>query len=140
MMTTALIVAAIFVGVCAWLDWKCREIPNRLTFAFIAAALIFRLAGFAAGSWLPALGIGTLAFAMQWSGWIGGADAKLLVALALLDPRLALWAWLGATLWWLVARLYLALLDRSAERFHLPGVMGFLAGTALYALILGRSL
>ncbi len=85
-------------------------------------------------------------------GWrlhlIGGADAKGLIALALLDSRLAIWAWAGAMMLigirWLGFR-YQAnqgpltpdtgVTDTPKPDTTIPGFLGFLLGTLSYMML-----
>lgn len=118
-----------WLAVCAWLDWRYRQVPNALTLPVIGIALIFRLAGTSTSpTWL----IGGLCLLVV-TGWafkvVGGADTKATIALSLLDPRLAVWAWAGACLWFTV--LFTVTRGRQSP-YRLPGFMGFLIGACAW--------
>lgn len=82
-------------------DLRTREVPDWISAALLAAALIATTLGYATGSWLSlagglalALAVGMVLFSL--GGW-GGADVKLLASLG---------AWLGpagtlAMLFWM---------------------------------------
>lgn len=93
------------VGVCAlalvamYTDWRGREIPHRLTIAFVllwTAAAWLAPAAVGDEPW-GALACGAVALLAGYGfhslGWLGGGDGKLLAALALwLGPgNLGLW-------------------------------------------------
>ena len=58
-----------------------------------------------------------------------------MIALAIVSPVLALWAWIGAILWWLVLRAYVAIRKDKDKLPRLPGMMGFAAGAFVYLLL-----
>lgn len=99
-------------------DLRTREVPDWLTLPAVALALAWRLVH--PDGWLPwALAGATVLLTL--TGILPGGDMKGLTALALLDPRLYLLAWLGAGFVYLVWRLV------RRERW-MPGYVGFLAG------------
>ncbi len=106
-------------------DVETRRVSNWLTLPPLALALIYAvgmtavhgLDGDLPTRWLLAGG----ALVYWWLGWIGGADAKVFMALALFDPNLAIAALAGlallSALWPMVGR------GRSV-----PGLAGFALG------------
>jgi len=113
---------------CAWQDWKKREVANWLTLPPMLLALGLRMLGLTAGQ-ASLLALIMVAVFIGWlGGWVGGADTKVTVALALVDPRLALWAWLGATAWYALLIAYARFIARDHDRIRLPGMLGFLIG------------
>ena len=119
---------------CAWQDWKKRQVSNWLTLPTIALALVLRLFGWSSG-YLPLTILILAAVLVAWLGrWAGGADAKVMTALALFDARLALWAWIGATLWYMLLFLYGRFVAKDRDRIRLPGMLGFLIGAGAFWL------
>ena len=122
--------ALIWLSVCSWLDWKTRQVPNWLTIPVLFLALLMRLSGQAVGPWQSALSICVLVLGLWAAGvGIGGADAKITAALALFDPALAAWAWMGVVSWYLAVLLVTFGRQRP---YKLPGVVGFLLGILIY--------
>lgn len=118
-------IALIWLGVCAMYDLRTREVPDRLTLPAAALALTWRLVS--PDGWLPwALAGATVALTL--TGVLPGGDMKGLTALALLDPRLYLLAWLGAAMVYLFWRL------ARRERW-MPGYVGFFVGAAGWLLL-----
>ena len=119
---------------CAWLaacavqDWRKREVSNRLILPAFVAGAILRLAGGGQGEMLWVAIVGIVLYLAWLKGWIGGADCKAGLALALLDLHLLAWAWVGLGLWYGLLRLAF----RREEVRRLPGFMGFTVGTVLY--------
>ena len=114
-----------WLSVCAWFDWKSRRVSNWLTLPMLGVAFIIRIAGRGSGDWRIVL----LFFILVLLGWVahlvGGADAKASLAMALLDPRLAAWAWAGGVFWFL---LYRAIRHERHSSYAYPGFIGFVIG------------
>jgi len=140
-------IALIWLLFCAWQDWKKRSVSNWLTIPAIVTAVGLRI-------WLDyslygnvplyLLGMSALIIAAAGIGYLaklmGGADAKVVIALAIVSPILAIWAWIGAILWWLMLRVY-ALIRKDKDKLPpLPGMLGFVAGTFAYLLFTALTL
>ena len=127
-------VALLWLSICAWQDWKRRQVSNWLTLPPLILALALRLAGITTGHLLlVVLVLGAVLVA--WVGkWAGGADAKAMITLALIDARLALWGWVGATLWYGLLFAYGRFIVKDRDRIRLPGMLGFLIGVGAYWL------
>ena len=109
-------------------DFRRRRVCNALTLPVLMAALLLRLAGLVQGSILLIL-ISTILLLLAWrKGWIGGADLKASLALALLNIQMLAWAWAALALWYLSQRL----IFRREDTHCLPGFVGFSAGTFLF--------
>jgi Flp pilus assembly protein protease CpaA len=122
--------AALWLALCAVQDWRRRQVGNALTLPVLAAAILLRLTGVVQGSIFLLL-LATIGLLFCWrKGWIGGADLKACLALALLDIQMLVWAWAGLALWYLSLRL----IFRGEDVHSLPGFVGFAAGTFLYLL------
>lgn len=127
-------VALFWLGVCSWQDWKRRQVSNWLTLPSLALALGLRLLGLSSGPLLLVILI-LAASAVAWrGGWMGGTDAKVMAALAMADARLALWAWVGATVWYALLFAYGRFIAKDRDRIRLPGMLGFLIGAGAYWL------
>jgi prepilin signal peptidase PulO-like enzyme (type II secretory pathway) len=118
----------ISIPVLAWLsvfDWKSRRVSNWLTLPVLGVALVVRAASYGIGDWRIVLFFAALVLL----GWaihlVGGADVKASLAMALLDPRLAAWAWAGGVLWLVLNRIALR---RRESASSYPGFIGFAAG------------
>ena len=113
--------------VCAVFDLRRREVPDWLTLPAVAAGLVWRVLH--PDGWL-AWALAGVTVALTLLGVLPGGDMKGLAALALVDPRLYLAAWLGTVgvylLWWLVRR------ERS-----MPGYVGFLVGVVGWIITSG---
>ncbi|WP_322806662.1 prepilin peptidase [Thermanaerothrix sp.] len=108
----------VWLAVCAGYDLCRREAPNWLTLPAVALALVYRL--LTPEGWLPwALVVATIVLTL--AGVLPGGDMKGLAAMALLDPRLYLLAWLGAGMVYVVWRIV------RGER-RMPGYVGFAVG------------
>jgi len=119
---------------CAWQDWKHRQVSNWITLPPIVLALSLRLFGLVSG-YLPLMALILTAVLVAWLGrWAGGADAKVMVTLALLDAHLALWAWVGATVWYALLFVYGRFIVKDRDRIRLPGMLGFLIGAGAFWL------
>ena len=114
----------VWLVACAWQDWRKREVSNWLTLPPFGLAAILRQAGFTHTPFLLALTAVALVLVIWRVSWIGGADAKGALALALLDMQFFAWAWLGLGLWYLGLRL---VYGRKCDR-RLPAFVGFAAG------------
>ncbi len=140
-------IVLIWLLFCAWQDWKKRSVSNWLTIPAIVVAVGLRI-------WLDyslygnvplyLLGMSALIIAAAGIGYLaklmGGADAKVLIAMAIVSPVMAIWAWLGAILWWLMLRIY-ALIRKDKDKLPpLPGMLGFVAGTFAYLLFTALTL
>jgi Flp pilus assembly protein protease CpaA len=120
------VLTILWLGACAVYDVRTGEVPNWLTMPPIFAGL-----GLSAyWGWLNlgiALGLIALLFMVYSAGQIGGADAKIFMALAGLWPVCLLGAAIGISLWTVGRRL---LGDQGRFRAGLPiflsalGVMG----------------
>jgi Flp pilus assembly protein protease CpaA len=116
----------VWLLVCAIQDWRSREVSNWLTLPALALAFSLRLFGIIRAPIIPLLVEAALLLLAWHSGWIGGADVKGSLTLALLDPRYLFFAWTGNIGWYVVLRLYLY--HRSDQR--IPAFVGFAAGVA----------
>ncbi|MEW5869131.1 MAG: prepilin peptidase [Chloroflexota bacterium] len=125
------------LAVFAWLlacviqDWRSREVSNWLTLPPLALAFCLRLVGLIQGSLLPLLAAIAFLLLFWQRGWIGGADAKASLALALLDMQVCAWAWLGLGVWYLGLRLCYG---RKCDR-RLPAFVGFTAGVGALLVV-----
>jgi Flp pilus assembly protein protease CpaA len=123
-----IVLACAWLAVCAVQDWRRRQVSNLLTLSPLALGLFLRLVGVVQGPVSPLLIVG-LTLLLTWrKGWLGGADFKACLALALLDLRLLAWAWAGLGLWY--ALLSLVYLGEDVKR--LPGFVGFTTGAVVY--------
>jgi len=114
-----------WLSVCAWFDWKSRRVSNWLTLPVLGVAVVLRVSGHGSGDWWLVLLFTGL---VVW-GWVahlvGGADAKASLAMVLLDPRLAAWAWAGGIMCLFLQRI--AQQKRESISSY-PGFVGFAAG------------
>jgi prepilin peptidase CpaA len=114
-----------WLAVCAVFDLRRREVPDWLTLPVLAAGLVWRVLH--PDGWLAwALAGGMVALTLI--NVLPGGDMKGLAALALIDPRLYLAAWLGAGGVYLVWRLV-------RRECSMPGYVGFLVGVAGWMII-----
>ena len=126
------------IGVFLWLlacavqDWRTRQVSNWLTMTPLFGALLFWLIQVRPISPWPAPTAAALLLLAWQAGWIGGADAKASMALALFSLSLLAWAWCGAALWYLALRPFYTRKDLRI----LPGFVGFAAGVAARALLI----
>ena len=101
---------------------------NVLTLPVLGASLLWRLMGWGRGSFLSLLCI-TILLLLAWrKGWIGGADLKASLAMALFDLCLLGWAWIGVLLWYLISRFIL----RKGDMHRMTGFPGFAVGAFLF--------
>lgn len=122
---------AAWLSLCAAQDWRRRAVPNTLTLPPLGLAILLRLAGWIDAPLLPSLAAMLLLLLLWRLGWLGGADLKASLALALLDVRLLAWAWAGLGLWYLLLRPSYS----RADVRRLPGFVGFLSGVLAYWVI-----
>jgi Flp pilus assembly protein protease CpaA len=116
-------------------DWRCREVSNSLVFLGLVFGLLVRLTGHAEGTWIEVSAMG-LFMVIGWQlQWIGGADVKAVLAIAMASVPLAAWAWAGVALFAAVARVCFP----KDCRYPFPGLVGFAAGITakLIFLLLG---
>lgn len=124
----------LWLTLCAWQDWHKRQLSNWLTLPPLVLAVALRCSGLTSGDFHLMFLI-MLTMFVGWLGrWVGGADAKVTAALALLDTRLALWAWVGAMSWYILLFGYGQLVARDNDRIRLPGMLGFLIGVGGYVV------
>ena len=117
---------------CAVQDWSKRQVDNRLTLIPMAGALLWWLIQVCPISpWQAPIAAAVILLAWR-VGWIGGADAKASLALALFDLSLLVWAWGGAALWYLALRPFYT---REDVRI-LPGFVGFATGVGARTIVL----
>ncbi len=139
-MTLALAVsllAVVWLSVCAICDLRTRQVPNGLTLpaiplALLAAWLTWESRGETPGDtpyeFAFRLAILTLPLFVAWrSHWLGGADLKIMLVLALANPLLVAVAWVGVLIYF--AGLLLVTHSRPV-RF--AGVPGFALGAGLF--------
>jgi prepilin signal peptidase PulO-like enzyme (type II secretory pathway) len=77
--------------ICAIQDWRSRAIGNWLTLPPLALTFCLRSAGLIQVSLLPLLVAIAFLLVFWQRSWIGGADAKASLALALLDIQVFAW-------------------------------------------------
>lgn len=124
----------VWLAVCSYLDLKTRRVSNWLTLPMLLGSAALRLFGFANSPHIYALLIIAIAFIGWHKRLLGGADAKGLIAMGLIDPVWAIWAWMGSVFiiagWKLVKRMK-PVNDRaenpSPGKFH-PAFPGFILG------------
>lgn len=117
-----------WLGACAWQDWRKREVSNWLTLPPILAAVLLRLTGMGQGTNQEMLAV-ILLLGVAWLARVaGGADVKASMAMAILNPALAGWAWMGAIGYYLS----LCLAGITVKPF--PGMVGFFVGSVAYLI------
>ena len=109
-------------------DWRRREVSHSLVVPALLLGLLWRISGFAAGTWWELGCIFLLTLAGFQRRWVGGADVKVSLAIALISVPLAIWAWAGMVFW---AALLRCFYDKS-ELSRLPGLIGFSVGVAAW--------
>jgi Flp pilus assembly protein protease CpaA len=119
----------IWLSVCAWFDWKSRRVSNWLTLPVLGVAILVRALGFGRGDWRYIWLFAMLVILGWATHLVGGADAKASLAIIMLDPFLAAWAWAGVVVWYLIIRIG-ARSGRESKRF--PGFIGFVLGVLAY--------
>jgi len=126
-----LVVVFVWLLVCAVQDWRRREVDNWLTLLPLGIGIILRMAGIIQGPLLPVM-ITAIPLVLMWNrGWVGGADLKASLTLAVLKMQLFAWAWLGLGFWFLGLRIYYA----RARDNRLPAFVGYAAGAAFLLAI-----
>lgn len=115
----------VWLSVCAWFDWKSRRVSNWLTLPVLGVVILVRSLGYGLGDW-RFVWLLSISVILGWAAnLVGGADAKASLALILLDPRLAVWAWAGGVIWYFAIIIF----TRAHEKpFYLPGMLGFVIG------------
>jgi Flp pilus assembly protein protease CpaA len=121
------IVILTWLAGCAVADTRKGEVPNALTLpAVMAGATLALSSGWERTAVFAAIiAVGVLMYSL---GLIGGADAKILVALAGLWPQLLPVVVLGVSVWGLIRR---AVGGKGRFRAVLPMAVAALATTAL---------
>ncbi|MBN1666312.1 MAG: prepilin peptidase [Anaerolineales bacterium] len=113
-------------------DWRCREVSSGLVFLGLVLGLLVRWTGHAEGTWIEVTAMGVF-MAIGWQlQWVGGADVKAILAIALASVPLAAWAWAGVVLFAAVVRVFLP----KDRRHPFPGFVGFAAGIAANLIFL----
>lgn len=119
----------IWLSLCAWFDWKSRRVSNWLTLPVLGVAISLRTFGYGRGDGRFVLLL-SLIVLMGWAArLVGGADAKASLAIVMMDPIPAMWAWAGGV------GFYLAILFANRARrtaVKIPGFMGFTIGVFAY--------
>ena len=114
-------------------DWRSREVDHGWIEIALLFGLLWRLTGRAVGSWWEVLVILFLLVLGYRCRWVGGADVRATLAIALLSVPLSIWAWEGLVLWALVLRISY----QKAARQNLPGLVGFSIGVAAWLVLNG---
>ena len=109
-------------------DWRRREVSHCLVVPALLFGLLWRICGFAAGTWWEVGCILMLLIIGFQRRWVGGADVKASLAIALISVPLAIWAWAGMVLWAALLRCFY----EKSELTRLPGLVGFSAGVAAW--------
>jgi prepilin peptidase CpaA len=129
------VVPLVLLAVAAWHDLRTREIPDWISLALAAWALVLAAGGWHSNGWTGLVLGGLLGFVLTaplfWLGGLGGGDVKLLAALgACLGPGLLL-----LTLFWMaIAGGVLALVAKCRGKADFAYVPAILAGLALAVL------
>jgi len=124
--------ASLYVTICAACDARSYRVPNRLTLAALAMTLSARIVTSITNSESI---IGTLVglfflYIAWFADFMGGADAKVLMALWLVFPDMALWVTISASvvLYWLTQRFVFRMTAR------LPALVPTAFGVWMYVL------
>jgi len=115
----------VWLAACACSDLRRGEVSNVLTVPALLAGFILVVAG----GWerlLILIAVLAVGFGAQAAGWIGGADAKILVALAGLWPEALPCSLLGVCAWGIARRAEGRQGRLRAVAPMLGGVMGWL--------------
>ncbi|MCU0486575.1 MAG: A24 family peptidase [Anaerolineales bacterium] len=129
------LLAAAWLGVCAYFDTRTRHVPNWLTLpaiplAILAAWLTRESCGETMYEFVFHLVIMTLPLFVAWRyRLLGGADLKILVVLSLVNPLLVLAAWAGVVVYFIGLRLV-----KRARPVRFAGVPGFALGAGLLSV------
>ena len=127
------IVILTWLAACAVADVRKGEVPNALTLpAVLAGAILTFSSGWDRTAVFAA--VITVTVLMYSIGFIGGADAKVLVALGGLWPQLLPVVVLGVSVWGLIRR---AVGGKGRFRAVLPMAVAALATTALGVIVGG---
>jgi Flp pilus assembly protein protease CpaA len=115
----------VWLSVCAWFDWKSRRVSNWLTLPVLVVVIVIRILGYGLGDWRFVWLLSVLVILGWAAKLVGGADAKVSLAIILLEPGLAVWSWAGGVVWYFAILIF----SHSCEKpFSLPGMMGFSIG------------
>jgi Flp pilus assembly protein protease CpaA len=123
----------------AWLlpgavqDWRSREVSHGWIELALLFGLLWRLTGHGVGSWWE---VWVILFLLAWGyqcRWVGGADVKATLAIALLSVPLSVWAWAGLVSWALALRFFY----KKEARLNLPGLVGFTTGVIAWLVLNG---
>jgi Flp pilus assembly protein protease CpaA len=129
------IVILMWLAACAIADTRKGEVPNALTLpAVMAGAILSLSSGWDRTAVFAAIMAVTVL--MYTLGFIGGGDAKILIALGGLWPQLFLVVVLGVSVWGLARR---AIGGKGRFRAVLPMAVAALATTALRVIMSGLS-
>ncbi|MGB9897310.1 A24 family peptidase, partial [Thermanaerothrix sp.] len=119
------VLVILWLLVCARHDLRNREVPDWLTLPAVGLALVWRIVY--PDGWQP-WALAGVSILLTLAGALPGGDMKGLVAMALLDPRLYLLAWLGAGVVYLLWRVL------RRER-RMPGYVGFVVGGVAWIFV-----
>ena len=119
--------------ICAWLDWRTREVSNWLTLPAIPIALAMRLLGWTNGSWWLAAIVAVGVIVLWLIGGMGGADSKGWLTFALLGDEVILAAAMGILVWYGAIWLYHRSRGFSAKE-RIPGFPGYWLGMVLLSI------
>lgn len=106
-------------------DWRYRKVSHLLVYSGLAFGLLLRIVDGGVGTWADVFVILILLSIGWWCKWIGGADAKATLAIALVSVPWAVWAWVGAC-----ACFALLKIVKPQQYRRFPGFVGFAAGIA----------
>ena len=109
-------------------DWRRREVSHSLVVPALLFGLLWRICGFAAGTWWEVGCILMLLIIGFSRRWVGGADVKASLAIALISVPLAIWAWVGMVLWAALLRCFY----EKSDLTRLPGLVGFSSGVSAW--------
>ena len=93
-------------------DWREREVSNWISVPLFLVGIVAAALRVLSLEFMPLLAAGLLIFVWK-RGWMGGADAKILIGLWGLWPAAAFWGMFGVGIWGLV----LMLRRKGQERF-----------------------